>query len=81
MFENLQKAKERVDDINQLMKDIDEQIMDKMSGSIQASSISDHSIQGFKDGKRAVSDFADSAEEIIRNAYCLPCLPLYWKSP
>lgn len=68
LFENLQKAKKEVDDINQLMKDIDEQIMDKMSGSLQASSISDNIIQGFKDGKRAVSDFADSAEEIIRNA-------------
>ena len=68
LFENLQKAKKEVDDISQLMKDIDEQIMDKMSGSLQASSISDNIIQGFKDGKRAVSDFADSAEEIIRNA-------------
>lgn len=68
LFENLQKAKTEVDDINELMKEIDETIKDKMSGSIQASSISDNIIQGFKDGKRAVSDFADSAEDIIRNA-------------
>lgn len=68
LFENLQKAKKEVDDINELMKEIDEQIMDKMSGSVSASSISSSIIQGFKDGKRAVVDFAGDAEEIIQNA-------------
>lgn len=68
LFENLQKAKNEVDDINELMKEIDETIMDKMSGSVSASSISSGIIQGLKDGKRAVVDFADDIEEIIQNA-------------
>lgn len=68
LFETLKKAKEEVDDINELMKEIDETIMDKMSGSVSASSISSSIIEGLKDGKRAVVDFADDMEEIIQNA-------------
>lgn len=68
LFENLQKAKNEVDDINELMKEIDEQIMDKMSGGVTANNISSGIIQGFKDGKRAAVDFADDIEGIIQNA-------------
>lgn len=68
LFENLQKAKNEVDDINELMKEIDETIMDKMSGGVSASSISSTIIQGFKDGKRGAIDFADDIHDIIQNA-------------
>lgn len=68
MFENLQKAKNEVDDINELMKEIDEQIMDKMTGGITASSIIDPIIHGIKEGKRHFSDFGTDIEDIIQNA-------------
>ncbi|WP_313411065.1 hypothetical protein [Sphingobacterium multivorum] len=68
MFENLKKAKEEVDDINELMKEIDEQIMDKMSGSVSSSNIASSIIQGFREGKRAVIDFGDDVNEIVQNA-------------
>ncbi|SMG35369.1 hypothetical protein [Sphingobacterium psychroaquaticum] len=68
LFENLKKAKEEVDDINDLMKEIEETIKDKMSGNVTASSLAGGIIQGFKEGKRAAVDFADSMEEVVQNA-------------
>mgnify|MGYP001462631525 CR=1 FL=1 len=68
LFEQLQKAKDEVEDINDLMKEIDEALADRMSGGATAGAISSSIIQGFKGGKRAVLDFADDAEEIIQNA-------------
>lgn len=81
LFETLKKAKEEVDDINELLKEIDETIMDKMSGSVSASSISDTIIQGFKDGKRAVIDFADDMQEIIQNALLSAMLVTVMEEP
>ena len=68
LFENLRKAKEEVDDINGLMKEIDEAIKDKMSGGLSVDSISNPIIQGLKDGKRAVKDFAEYSEDIVKEA-------------
>ncbi|WP_336834086.1 hypothetical protein [Sphingobacterium siyangense] len=68
LFENLQKAKQEVDDINELMKEIDEQVMDKMTNSLKSSTISDSIIQGLKDGKRAVVDWSDDINEIVQDA-------------
>ncbi|WP_312340631.1 hypothetical protein [Sphingobacterium sp.] len=68
MFENLQKAKKEVDDINELMKEIDEQVMDKMTNSLRASTLSDSIIQGLKDGKRAVIDWSEDINGIVQDA-------------
>ncbi len=68
LFEELKKAKEEVDGLGDAWDDMQKQLLDKMSGGVSASNISSAIIQGFKDGKRAVSDFANDAEEVIQNA-------------
>lgn len=68
LFENLRKAKDEVDDINELMKEIDEAILDKMSGGITAESISSPILQGIREGKRGAKDFADYSRDIIQEA-------------
>lgn len=68
LFEELKKAKEEIDGIGDAWDDMQKELLDKMSGGATADSIASTIIQGFRDGKRAVVDFADSAEEIIQNA-------------
>ncbi|WP_282635716.1 hypothetical protein [Sphingobacterium thalpophilum] len=68
LFEELKKAKEEIDGIGEAWDDMQKELLDKMSGGATADSIASTITQGLRDGKRAVVDFADSAEEIIQNA-------------
>lgn len=68
LFDELEKAKLDLDKTNELIKEVEEMIADKMSGGVTANNISSGIIQGFKDGKRAAVDFADDIEGIIQNA-------------
>lgn len=68
LFEELKKAKEEIDGIAESWDDMQKEFLDKMSGGATASAISSSIVEGFKNGKRAVADFADNAEEVIQNA-------------
>jgi len=68
LFEELKKAKEEVDGIADAWDEMQNELLDRMSGNATANAIGNSIINGFKQGRRAVSDFADDAEEIIQNA-------------
>lgn len=68
LFEELKKAKEEIDDIADAWDDMQKELLDRMSGNATSNAIGNSIINGFKQGRRAVSDFADDAEEIIQNA-------------
>ncbi|MDM8176842.1 tape measure protein [Olivibacter sp. 47] len=67
-FEQLQKVKGEVDDINQLLKDIDDLEISKFTGGLTADSIASTIKDGFNSGKKHIIDFADDAESILKNA-------------
>lgn len=67
-FEELKKVREESDDIKKALEDIEAATSDRLLGGLTADSIADTIIDGFRNGKRAVSDFADSTEDMIRNA-------------
>lgn len=67
LFLQLQKIKEEGVDIDAMLAENAENARQFFTGTT-AESITSTIIQGFKDGKRAVSDFADDMEDIIRGA-------------
>lgn len=68
LFEELQKAKNEIDGIADAWDALNEEFLSRMSGGATADAIASSIIDGFKNGKRAVSDFADDMETIIQNA-------------
>jgi len=68
LFQDLKKSKAEMDAIGESAEDLASIITDKLTGGLTADSISGTIVQGFKEGKRAVLDFADDAQEIVQNA-------------
>lgn len=68
MFEALRLLREEIEEIEDASQQIEEQRKDRASGGITAKSISDPIIQGLREGKRAFADFAENAEEMVKNA-------------
>lgn len=68
LFEQLQRAKKEVDDIAAAWDEGVEFIKDRMTGAISADSIADNIKRGLREGKRAWADFADDAEDMIKEA-------------
>lgn len=67
-FEELQNVKNEVDDIDALLRAIDDLEISKFTGDLTAKSITDSITNGFKNGKRAVVDFGEDARAILQNA-------------
>ncbi|MDX5478252.1 MAG: hypothetical protein LPJ98_07315, partial [Cyclobacteriaceae bacterium] len=68
LFQELKKLKEEGADLEQQLKDIEDQMKAIFTGNATALGIADSIIAGFQQGKRAVEDFGDDIEEILRNA-------------
>lgn len=68
LFQDLKKSKDEMDAIGDSAEDLAKTLTEKLTGGLQASDISNTIVQGLKDGKRALVDFADDTEEIIKNA-------------
>jgi hypothetical protein len=68
LFQDLKKSKAEMDAIGESAEDLAAIITEKLTGGITPDSISNTIIQGFKDGKKAVKDFADDTNEIVQNA-------------
>lgn len=67
LFELLQKVKQEGADIDSLLLDNQRQAAELLTGTT-ADNIVDAIASGFADGKRSISDFADSFEDMMRQA-------------
>lgn len=67
LFQELQKLKQEGADIDQQLLDIQKQTRELYTGTT-ADSISDSIVEGFKSGYRTASDFADTFEQLMRDA-------------
>ncbi|TXK52394.1 phage tail tape measure protein [Pontibacter qinzhouensis] len=67
-FEALRELKQELDEIGLTLEDLEKEYKAIFTGGVTASGIGNTIIDGFKQGKRAVEDFAGDAEDIIRNA-------------
>lgn len=68
LFEELRKAKEEVDGIAESWDDMQNKLLDRMSGGATADAMTSGILRGLKDGKRAFEDFGGDVTEIIENA-------------
>jgi hypothetical protein len=68
LVEEMIKLKEEGEDIEQQLKALEESYKQILTGGATADSIADTIIQGFQQGKRAVEDFGEDVEAILRNA-------------
>jgi hypothetical protein len=67
LFEILQKIKEQGEDIDKLLEDNANSVREILTGTT-ADSITDSIVEGFRNGLRSASDFADNFEELMTNA-------------
>lgn len=68
LFEELRKSKDEIDDIAGAWDSLNDEFLNRMSGGVTSSAIANTITEGFKNGKRAVIDFADDMESIVQNA-------------
>lgn len=68
LFQELKKLKEEGEDVERQLKEIENQMKAILTGGATAEGIADSIIEGFRQGKRAVEDFADDVEELLRKA-------------
>lgn len=80
-FEELQKLKDEVDNIAELWDAAQMELVNRMSGGATSDSITKSIIDGFKNGKRAVADFADDMESVIENALISAMAFTYLEEP
>lgn len=66
-FQELKKVRDEMNNITDATADAEEQLRKVLTGTT-ADSIADSIIRGFSDGKTAVEDFADSFEELMKQA-------------
>jgi hypothetical protein len=68
LFQELKKLKEEGIEVENQLKEIENQMKAILTGGATAEGIADSIIDGFRQGKRAVEDFADDVEELLRRA-------------
>lgn len=68
LFLELRKLKEEGQEVERALRDIENQMKNILTGGATAEEIADSIIQGFRQGKRAVEDFAEDVEELLRRA-------------
>jgi len=68
LFKQWQQNTEKLQEYQEIRRQLIEQEKDALIGGASISSIADTIVQGFRDGKRAVEEFGDDVEEILRNA-------------
>lgn len=66
-FEALQKVHDEMGDIDQQLADVNNQIKESLTGTTQEN-IADSIIQGLAEGKRAVADFAQDFQNLMKQA-------------
>lgn len=67
LFEQLKKLKEEGANVSQALADAAKEAQELYTGTT-ASSITDAIVEGFKNGKRSASDFAEDFEELMQDA-------------
>jgi hypothetical protein len=68
LFDTLQKLKQEGLDVEQAMKDLQEQLKVDLTGGATKDSIADSIAEGFAQGKRSSADFADTFKELMQKA-------------
>ncbi|MGY6522013.1 MAG: hypothetical protein ACXIUD_09810 [Mongoliitalea sp.] len=68
LFIELRNLKNEGIEVEKALRDIENQMKSILTGGATASSIADSIIQGFREGRRAVEDFAGDVEELLRRA-------------
>jgi DNA repair exonuclease SbcCD ATPase subunit len=68
LFQELKKLKEEGKQVEEQLKEIENQMRNIFTGGATAEGIAESIIQGFRQGKRAVEDFAEDVEELLRRA-------------
>lgn len=68
LFQELKNLKEEGIEVENQLKEIENQLKSIFTGGATAFNIADTLISGFQQGKRAVEDFGQDVEEILRNA-------------
>jgi hypothetical protein len=68
LFDTLQKLKQEGIDVEQAMKDLQEQLKVDLTGGATKDSIADSIAEGFAQGKRSAADFADTFKELMQKA-------------
>jgi len=67
-FEQWKAIREQIEGSEDAIDSLNESLKDMLLGGQEWSGIADTIIQGFQDGKRAVQDFGDDMEDIIRKS-------------
>ncbi len=67
-WEELKKVYSETEAINDMLKEIEETEIRKMTGGLTSQSLADTIINGIKQGKKGIADFADDFEDSIANA-------------
>lgn len=68
LYQQLVRLKEEGIDVAEQLKEIEEALQDIYTGGATSMGLADGIIQGLQEGKRAVEDFGQDIEEILRNA-------------
>jgi hypothetical protein len=68
LFDTLQKLKQEGLDVEQAMKDLQEQLKVDLTGGATKDSIADSIAEGFAQGKRSAADFADTFKDLMQKA-------------
>lgn len=67
-FQELKKLKEEGMEVERQLQEIDDQLRGIFTGGTTAGNIADSIIEGFRQGKSTVEDFADDVESLLQNA-------------
>lgn len=68
LFEELKKAKAEMDGLAKSWDDMQNELLDRMSGGVSANSLATYFLNGVKEGKREIKDFATYAEQVVQDA-------------